>query len=405
MTQPQKSDRDPVILSSVRTPIGRIRGALAPVRPDDLLAQVFQDASRRAGVEDFDECFAGCANQAGEDNRNVARMSLLLAGLSKDIPAVTVNRLCASGLEAVVQASRAIRLGDAEACLVGGVESMSRAPYVMGKPSSAFAVGKPSIFDTTLGWRFPNPALAKKFPLEQMGETAENLVEQYDISRADQDAFALSSHEKALHAIDAGFFKDEILPVSIPRRKMEDLVVDTDEGPRRDTSLERLAKLRPAFREGGTVTAGNSSSLNDGASALVVSSRAFAKAHGIPIIARILGSAVSGVEPRIMGIGPVPATERLLTKLGMTVSDIAAVELNEAFSAQSLAVIRSLGLNESQVNQHGGAIALGHPLGCSGARILTTLLGVQKRTGANVGLATLCVGVGQGLAMAIEREA
>ncbi len=398
-----KSPRDPVIVSAVRTPIGRIKGGLAPVRPDDLLALVFREAARRATVETFDECFAGCANQAGEDNRNVARMALLLAGLPETIPAVTVNRLCASGLEAVVQAARAIRVGDADCCLVGGVESMSRAPYVMGKPAQGYAPGAPAVFDTALGWRFPNPAMKKVFPLEQMGETAENLVEKYDISRADQDAFALASHQKAIAAIDAGHFADEILPVPVPRRKQDDLIIDTDEGPRRDSSLAQLGKLRAVFREGGSVTAGNSSTLNDGAAALVVTSRAYAEAHGLSVMAEILGSAPAGVNPRIMGIGPVPATEKLLAKLSMTVADIGAVELNEAFASQSLAVVRALGLDEAKVNQHGGAIALGHPLGCSGARILTTLLGVQKRTGAEVGLATLCVGVGQGLALMVRR--
>lgn len=396
---------DPVIVSACRTPIGRIRGALAPVRPDDLLALAFREAVARAGLsgEDLDEAYAGCANQAGEDNRNVARMAVLLAGLPQAVPAVTVNRLCASGLEAVVQAARAIRTGDAEVCLAGGVESMSRAPFVMAKPEVGFPTGAPAVFDTSLGWRFPNPALEKLFPLEQMGETAENLVDEYGISREDQDAFALRSHEKAVKAQEEGWFEREIVPVKVPRKKADPLIVDKDEGPRKDTSLDKLASLGPAFRKGGTVTAGNSSSLNDGASALVITSRRFAKERGLSVLATVRGAASAGVNPRTMGIGPVPATKKLLERTGVSLGEIDAVELNEAFAAQSLAVIRSLGLDEAKVNQHGGAIALGHPLGCSGARILTTLLGVLERTGGRLGLATLCVGVGQGLSVLVER--
>ncbi|MCP4501361.1 MAG: acetyl-CoA C-acyltransferase [Deltaproteobacteria bacterium] len=398
---------DAVIVSACRSPIGRIRGALSGVRADDLLAQAFDEAFQRSGLDDksvFDEAFAGCANQAGEDNRNVARMAILLGGFDQSVPGVTLNRLCASGLEAVVQASRAIRVGEIQACLAGGVENMSRAPFVMEKPATGFMVGAPQVFDSSLGWRFPNPKMKKLLPLEQMGETAENVVEEFSISRADQDAFALASHEKALAAQEKGFFDDEMFSVSIPQRKKEDLVVDKDEGPRKDSSLEKLGKLRAAFREGGSVTAGNSSSLNDGSAALVVTSRAFAKERGLTIRATIRGAASAGVNPRTMGIGPVPATQKVLKHIGLTVGDLDAVELNEAFAAQSLAVIRSLELDESIVNQHGGAIALGHPLGCSGARILTTLLSVLDRTDGNLGLATLCVGVGQGLSVVIERS-
>jgi len=397
---------DAVIVSACRSPIGRIRGALAPVRADDLLAQAFDEAFKRSGLDDkavIDEAFAGCANQAGEDNRNVARMSVLLGGFPQSVPGVTVNRLCASGLEAVVQASRAIRLGDVDACLAGGVENMSRAPFVMQKPETGYMVGAPAVFDTSLGWRFPNKKMEKLFPLEAMGQTAENLVDEHNINREDQDAFAYNSHQKAIAAQDNGWFDDELFSVSIPQRKKDDLVVDKDEGPRKDSTVEKLGKLRAAFKEGGSVTAGNSSSLNDGSCALVVTSRAFAEEKGLTIRATIRGSASAGVNPRTMGIGPVPATQKLMQKLGLGIHDFDAVELNEAFAAQSLAVIRSLELDENKVNLHGGAIALGHPLGCSGARILTTLMGVLDRTDGKLGLATLCVGVGQGLAVAIER--
>jgi 3-oxoadipyl-CoA thiolase len=398
-------DSDPVIVSACRTAIGRLRGGLAKVRADDLLGYAFAEAVKRAGIDPgaIGEAYAGCANQAGEDNRNVARMALLLAGLPQEVPAVTLNRLCASGLESVVQASRAIKLGDIECALTGGVENMSRAPYSMAKAEGPYPIGTPAMFDTALGWRYPNPRMAEIFPLEQMGETAENLVEKHEISREDQDAFAYGSHQKAIAATENGWFKDEIFPVSVPQRKGDPVVVDTDEGPRKDTSLEKLAKLKAVFRKGGSVTAGNSSTLNDGAAALVVTSRAFAKANGLTVRATVRGWASAGVDPRVMGIGPVPATEKVLQKTGLSVGDLDAVELNEAFASQSLAVIRSLGLDEEKVNLHGGAISLGHPLGCSGARILTTLLGAMDRTGGNLGLATLCVGVGQGLAVVVER--
>ena len=400
------ADTDPVIVSAARTPIGRLRGGLAKVRADDLLGYAFAEAVERARVDKdlFEEAFAGCANQAGEDNRNVCRMGLLLGGMPQGLPGVTLNRLCASGLEAVVQASRAIRLGDIACALTGGVENMSRAPYVMAKAEGPYPIGTPAMFDTALGWRFPNPRMKELFPLEQMGETAENLVDEHKISREDQDAFALASHQKALKAQAEGWFDDELFAVSVPQRKGDPVVVDKDEGPRQDTSLEKLGKLRAVFKKGGSVTAGNSSTLNDGAAALVVTSRAFAKAHGLQVRATLKSSAAAGVDPRVMGIGPVPATEKALAKAGIKVGDVDVVELNEAFASQSLAVIRKLGLDEDKVNLNGGAIALGHPLGCSGARILTTLLGAMDRTGGTLGLATLCVGVGQGLALVVEKE-
>jgi acetyl-CoA acyltransferase len=401
-------DSDPVFVAACRTPIGKLRGALSPVRPDDLLAHAIAEAVRRAGVDGsvVDEVVAGCANQAGEDNRNVARMATLLAGLPQAVPAVTVNRLCASGLEAIVQASRQIRLGDASVVVAGGVESMSRAPWSMAKPAEGFATGAPQVFDTSLGWRFPNPKMEKLFPLEQMGETAENLVDEYKISRADQDAFAVRSHQRAVAAIAAGKFKRETVAVTIPGKK-GDQVVDVDEQPRADTSIDALAKLKPAFRkDGGSVTAGNSSTLNDGAAAVVLTSRAFANAHQLPILGVVRGAQSAGVNPRTMGIGPVPATQKLLGKLGLTTADLSRIELNEAFAAQALAVVRALGLTESdvdaKVNVRGGAIALGHPLGCSGARIAATMLSTLADEGGGLGLLTLCVGVGQGLAVVVE---
>ena len=404
------SDLDPVIVAACRTPIGKIRGALSPVRPDDLLALVFKEALQRAGLDGavVDEAYAGCANQAGEDNRNVARMAVLLAGLPQSVPAVTVNRLCASGLEAIVQASRQIRSGDANVVLAGGVESMSRAPLVMAKAETGYASGAPAVFDSALGWRFPNARLAERFPLEQMGETAENVVDQLGVSREDQDAFALRSHQRAIAAQQQGRFAREIVAVTIPGKR-GDVVVDRDEQPRTDTTLEALAQLKPAFRKtGGTVTAGNSSTLNDGASAVVVVSRAYAKQHGLKIIGVVRGSQSAGVDPRTMGLGPVPATQKLLARHGLQVSDLDFIELNEAFAAQALGVTRSLGMStgdvDNKVNVRGGGIALGHPLGSSGSRIVATLLSILADNDAHLGLATLCVGVGQGLAVLIERE-
>jgi acetyl-CoA acyltransferase len=396
---------DALIFDAVRTPIGAFGGALSDVRPDDLAAHTIRALLDRAGVDgvEVEEVFLGNANQAGEDNRNVARMAALLAGLPQSVPGVTVNRLCASGLEALSQASRAIAVGDLGLAVAGGVESMSRAPYVIPRGNTAPKFGNLTAFDTSLGWRFPNPKMEQLFPLEPMGATAENLAEQRQISRADQDAFAFASHQKALRAQDEGWFRGELVAVPIPQRKGPPVMVTTDEGPRRDTSLDRLAKLGAAFRAGGTVTAGSSSTLNDGAAAILVGSAAAGARLGLTPRFRVVARASAGVDPRIMGIGPVPAVSRALERAGWTVADLDAVELNEAFAAQSLAVIRALGLDEARVNQHGGAIALGHPLGCSGARIVATLMGVLDRTGGRRGLATLCVGVGQGLAVLIER--
>ena len=396
---------DALIFDAIRTPIGAFGGALSEVRPDDLAAHTIRALLDRAGVDggEVEEVFFGNANQAGEDNRNVARMAALLAGLPQSVPGVTVNRLCASGLEALSQASRAIQVGDLGLAVAGGVESMSRAPYVIPRGNTAPKFGNLTAFDTSLGWRFPNPKMEQLFPLEPMGATAENLAEQHQISRADQDAFAFASHQKALRAQDEGWFQGELIAVPIPQRKGPPTMVTTDEGPRRDTSLERLGKLGAAFRAGGTVTAGNSSTLNDGAAAILVGSAAAGARLGLTPRYQIVARASAGVDPRIMGIGPVPAVHRALERAGWTVADLDAVELNEAFAAQSLAVIRALGLDESRVNQHGGAIALGHPLGCSGARIIATLMGVLDRTGGRRGLATLCVGVGQGLAVLIQR--
>ncbi len=398
--------REAWIVEAVRTPVGRYGGALAPVRPDDLAAVALKALMERSGVPpaEVEDVILGCANQAGEDNRNVARMSLLLAGFPVEVAGVTVNRLCGSGLEAVAQAARAIALGEAEVYVGGGVESMSRAPWAVPKPETGYPRGNPVMYDTALGWRFVNPRMAERYGTESMGETAENLAEQYRIPRQDQDRFALASHRKAVAAIDAGRFRDEIVPVEVRRHKETDRV-EVDEGPRRDTSLEKLARLRPAFREGGTVTAGNSSSLNDGAAALLLVSDAYARAHGLAPLARVRSVAVAGVPPRIMGIGPVPASRKALARAGLTLDDLDLIELNEAFAAQSLAVLAEWGLDpeDPRLNPNGGAIALGHPLGCSGARILTTLLHEMRRRGAALGLATMCIGVGQGIAMVVER--
>ena len=393
-----------VIVEALRTPIARIRGGLATVRPDDLLAGVISAVVERSGLapEDVEEVFAGCANQAGEDNRNVARMATLLAGLPQSVPAITVNRLCASGLDAVVTATRAIQVGDRDVVVAGGVESMTRAPYAMAKPAVGFGTGNPQVFDTSLGWRFPNPRMEEMFPLEGMGQTAENLVEQFNISREAQDNFAFQSHQKALAAWDAGRFADEIVPVEVKLRKSSH-VFEKDEGPRPDSTLEKLASLRAAFKKGGSVTAGNSSTLNDGASALVLMSRESAEKRGLKMMARVVACASAGVNPRTMGIGPVPATRAALDRVNWTVNDLDLVELNEAFAAQSLAVLGELGLPHDIVNVNGGAIALGHPLGCSGARILTTLVHEMGRREARRGLATLCVGVGQGVSVLVEK--
>jgi acetyl-CoA acetyltransferase family protein len=416
-----------VIVSAVRTPIGKIRGVLSSVRPDDLAAIVIKEAIDRANIDPaiIEEVYMGCANQAGEDNRNVARMALLLAGVPKHVAGVTFNRLCASGLNAVNQAARAIKCGEGDVFVAGGVESMTRAPYSMPKNSVGFGPsGNITGWDTTLGWRYPNPKMEALFPLEAMGQTAENIYEQScagdieggEISRQEQDIFALQSQQRAVDAINAGYFKREITPVTIPQRKGDPIVVDTDEHPfyRKTetgyevaTSLEKLGTLRAAFRQGGTVTAGNSSGLNDGACALVLMSKAKADELGIKPLARWLSSAAAGVDPRVMGLGPVGATRKALSRAKLDLDDINLAELNEAFAVQSIAVMHELGLSEAITNVNGGAIALGHPLGCSGARILTTLLyEMIRRSEAGesmqYGLATLCVGVGQGEATIIE---
>jgi len=385
-----------VVLSAVRTPVGRHGGALADVRPDDLAAVAIQAAVERAGVDagTIDDVYLGCANQAGEDNRNVARMALLLAGLPDSVPGVTVNRLCASGLSAVVGACHAIVAGDGDLFVAGGVESMSRAPLVTAKPDRAFPRGDRTLYDSTLGWRFPNPRLEAMFPLESMGETGENVAERWDVSRQDQDAFALASQQRWGAANDAGRFADELAPVGD---------VTVDEHPRPDTSLEKLAALAPAFRDEGTVTAGNSSGINDGAAALVIASEARARELGAEHLGAFVGSAAAGVDPRVMGIGPVPAVRKLLARTGVAIEDVDLVELNEAFASQSLVVCRELGLDEERVNVNGGAIALGHPLGMSGARLVVTLLHELRRRGGRYGLATMCVGVGQGQAALFER--
>ncbi len=417
-----------LIVSAVRTPIGQIRGALAPVRPDDLAALVIREAVSRADVDaaEIEEVYLGCANQAGEDNRNIARMALLLAGLPQFVPGATVNRLCASGLTAINQAARAIRAGEGDVYVAGGVESMTRAPYVLSKNPQAFGPsGNVTGYDSTLGWRFPNPRMEALFPLEAMGETAENIYEMSregkikdgEITREEQDAFALQSQSRAVQAIQQGAFEREIIPVPVPQRRGDPIVFDTDEFPRYSregnafrlsTDLGKLAKLKPAFRAGGTVTAGNSSGLNDGAVALVLMSEGKANQLGLRPLARWVCSAAAGVDPRVMGLGPVPATQKALSRAGLSLADVQLVELNEAFAVQSIAVLRELGLSQDITNVNGGAIALGHPLGCSGARLLTTLIHEMHRRSdlgepMRYGLATLCVGVGQGEAAIIER--
>ncbi len=399
-----KLPNDPVILGFARTPIGKYAGALKDCRPDDLLALVFKEAAQRSGIDsnDIDEVVAGCANQAGEDNRNVARMAQLLAGFPVHASAVTVNRLCASGLDAVADAARKIMSGEQQLMIAGGVESMSRAPYVFAKSSSAYKLGAPEIADSSLGWRFFNEKMRTITPPEHNGLTAERLAETYGIGRERQDQFAFRSHERAIKAQQNGFFAPEIIHVAVSSGKNETTLIAHDEGPRADTSVESLFKLKPAFKEGGSVTAGNSSSLNDGAAALVIASHDYARAHGLKPHARIIGFASSGVHPMTMGIGPVPATEKLLKTSKLCLSDFDAIEINEAFAAQVLSVIDLLKIREEIVNQNGGAIALGHPLGCSGARIVMTLINTLMHAKKNLGLATLCVGVGQGVSMGIE---
>jgi len=385
-----------VVVSAVRTPIGRYGGALSGVRPDDLAGIAIAAAVERSGVEGaaVDDVYFGCANQAGEDNRNVARMGALLAGLPDSVAGVTLNRLCASGLSAVVSACHAVLAGDADIVVAGGVESMSRAPFVTAKPDAAFPRGNQTAWDTTLGWRFPNPRLEELFPLESMGETGENVAERWTVSREDQDAFALRSQERWAAANAAGRFGEELVPVG-------EVVVD--EHPRPQTTADALAKLKPAFRADGTVTAGNASGINDGAAALVITSEERARSLGVEPLGVFVGSAVAGVDPRVMGVGPIPAVQKLLERTGVAPGDLDLIELNVAFASQSLAVVRELGLDEEKVNVNGGAIALGHPLGMSGARLVVSLLHELRRRDGRYGLATLCVGVGQGVAALFER--
>jgi len=391
-----------VIVDALRTPIGDLGGALATIRPDDLAALVIQAIVEKNQLDPslVEEVYLGCANQAGEDNRNVARMASLLAGLPETVPAVTVNRLCASGLTALNLAARSIRAGDGEVFIAGGVESMSRAPYAL--PKAERLTGNLTAYDTSLGWRFVNPRFEATYGVEPMGITAENIAEMTDITRQEQDNFALSSHQRAIAAIDTGKFTEETIPVPIPQRKADPILFATDERPRRDTSLEALSRLKPAFKPGGSVTAGNSSGLNDGAAALLVMREEKAIALGYKPLARVVSMASAGVPPRIMGIGPVPAAEKALLRAGLTIDDIQLAEVNEAFAVQALAVLQKLGLRHEITNVNGGAIALGHPLGCSGARILTTLLHEMKRRRVKYGAATLCIAGGQGIASVVE---
>jgi acetyl-CoA acyltransferase len=413
------------IVGAVRTPIGRHGAALSPVRPDDLGALALEALMERTSVppSEIEDVYMGCANQAGEDNRDVARISLLLAGFPVEVGGTTINRLCGSGLDAVANASRAVMLGEDHAYIGEGVESMSRAPFALPKPERAFPTGHTTAYDTTLGWRFVNPKMEEMGHTDSLGMTAENLAQQryevtpdenepervaedYRVSREEQDRFALRSHQKAVEAMDEKRFREEIVPVPVKTRKGETTIVEADEGPRRDTSLEKLSKLKPAFKENGTVTAGNSSSLNDGAAAVLVVSAEYARAHGLEPLAKVRSMAVAGVPPRVMGIGPVPATKKALERAGVSLDDVGLVELNEAFAAQVLAVLHEWGMDpeDERLNPNGGAIALGHPLECSGARILTTLLHeMERRSEVQFGLATMCIGVGQGIAMVVER--
>jgi 3-oxoadipyl-CoA thiolase len=397
--------REAWIVDAVRTPIGRYGGVLSSVRPDDLAAVVVRAVVDRTGIDPavVEDVILGCANQAGEDNRNVARMAVLLAGLPVEVGGLTVNRLCGSGLQAVNSAAHAIAAGDGDVFIAGGVESMSRAPYVMLKPESAFERGTHELVDTTLGWRFVNPAMQKAYPTISLGETAEVVADRWGVSREDQDALGLSSQQRAVAAQAEGRFDGQIVPVTIPQRKGDPIVIDRDEHPRADTTPEALAKLRPAFREGGTVTAGNSSGINDGASAVLLVEADAARGLGLRPMARIVSTAVAGVDPSVMGIGPVPATRKALERAGIGVADLDLVEMNEAFASQSVACARELGLDPAKLNVDGGAIALGHPLGMSGARLVTMLVHGLARTGGRYGLATMCIGVGQGIATVVER--
>jgi 3-oxoadipyl-CoA thiolase len=397
--------REAVIVGAVRSPVGRYGGALKGVRPDDLAALVIRELVRRTGVspDEVEDVVFGAANQAGEDNRNVARMALLLAGLPVHVAGTTVNRLCASGLQAIVTAAMEVQTDNGDVVVAGGVESMTRAPFVLGKPEVEFPRDELKLQDTTMGWRFINPKLAEMHYPYAMGETAENVAERYGITREEQDAFSLLSHQRATAAIREGRFQDEILPVEIPQRKGEPIVFDTDEHPRPDTTMEKLAKLKPVFRKGGTVTAGNSSGINDGAAALLVMSADRARDLGMKPLARVVSWAVAGVDPSVMGLGPIFSTRKALKRAGLTVNDLDLIELNEAFAAQSIACVRELELDIDRVNVNGGAIALGHPLGCSGARLTTTLLYEMQRRQSRYGLVTMCIGVGQGASMIVER--
>jgi len=401
---PNRPLRDAWIVSAVRTPIGRYGGALKDVRPDDLAALVIRAAVERAGIspDAVEDVVLGCANQAGEDNRNVARMALLLAGFPVEVAGQTVNRLCGSGLQAINTAAHAIMIGEGEVMVAGGVESMTRAPWVMTKPEAAFERGTHELADSTLGWRFVNPGMPADWTIS-LGETAEKVADANRISREDQDAFALESQRRAVAAIESGVFDEQLVPVTVPQRKGEPIVVSRDEHPRADTSADALARLRPAFREGGSVTAGNSSGINDGASAVVLVEADRARSLGLHPLGRIISTAVAGVDPSVMGLGPIPATRKALQRAGLTVDDLDLVELNEAFASQGLACARELRLDPARLNVNGGAIALGHPLGMSGARLVTMLVHELARRGGRYGLATMCIGVGQGIATVIER--
>ncbi len=394
------------VIDAARTPIGRFRGGLSSVRPDDLAAGVLTALLDRSPAVKgrVDEVVFGATNQAGEDNRNVARMALLLAGMPYEVTGVTVNRLCGSGLEAVQYAARAIATGERDVVIAGGVESMTRAPFVMAKPADGFERTPPAMYDTSIGWRFTNPKMAERFSLDSMGETAENVAALRHVSREDQDRFALESHRRAAAAWERGAFADEVVPVTVPQKKGAAVVVSRDESVRADATIEALARLAPVFRKGGTVTAGNSSPINDGAAGLVLASEDFVRRNNITPLARVSANAVAGVEPNLMGLGPVPAVTKLLSRAGLSVGDVDGFELNEAFAAQALACVRELGLDPARVNPDGGAIALGHPIGCSGARVAVTLVHRMKREGMRRGVASLCIGVGQGIATLFERE-
>ncbi|WP_175638488.1 thiolase family protein [Metabacillus schmidteae] len=397
--------KEAVIIDAVRTPIGKVNGALTSVRPDDLAAHVIKELLNRISIDKdlIEDVYFGCANQGGEDNRNVARMGLLLAGVPETVSGVTVNRLCGSGLDAINQASAAIKAGLGQVFIAGGTESMTRAPYVMMKPHITNPRGNQTLHDTTIGWRLVNPKLAEMYPPISLGETAENVAEKYRISREEQDELAFLSQKKAEQAIKTGRFKEEIVPMEISQKKGDTVSFDTDEHVRPDTTMEALSKLRPVFREGGTVTAGNSSGINDGASALLIMEKETAQQLGLKPIAKIVTSAVSGVDPGYMGIGPIPATLKALKRANLTINDLDLIEINEAFAAQSVACIKELGLPMEKVNVNGGAIALGHPLGCSGARIVTTLVHEMQKRDVRYGLATMCIGVGQGISTIIEK--